>query len=106
VKQLWIILVLAACGGGTKSGGTTPVPTPAPVEPADGNCAKEIAIRCMAPGVDGCDTKRTTSHVCVPADEVAGPPCTQEIAKQCPEGQIDACLRTPAVATNHLCIMK
>ncbi|MBA3464317.1 MAG: hypothetical protein H0T46_30475 [Deltaproteobacteria bacterium] len=33
-----------------------------------------------------------------------GVPCTQEIALQCPEGQIDGCLKTPAEGTTHACV--
>ncbi len=33
-----------------------------------------------------------------------GPPCEQEIAMVCPEGQIDGCLRTPAVSARHVCV--
>jgi hypothetical protein len=35
-----------------------------------------------------------------------GTPCTQEIALQCPDGQIDACLKTPAEGDTHKCVAK
>src|SRR5262245_469251 len=110
VKHLLALILVAACSGGTKPSSTMP-PAPetgsglAPVAQTN-SCAEEIAMRCMAPGVDGCTKGLTTSHVCVPATETAGPPCSQEMAKHCPEGQEDACLRRPPVATNHLCVLK
>jgi len=114
VKLLSIVFVLAlaACGGSKQ-----PVSSPGPVsspDPAAGGggsgaatsgCAREIAIRC-ANGVDGCDSGRTTEHVCVPLDATAGPPCEQELALACPAGQIDACLRTPRAAALHICIFQ
>ena len=35
-----------------------------------------------------------------------GTPCEQEIALQCPEGQIDACLKTPREGDVHKCVAK
>ena len=35
-----------------------------------------------------------------------GQPCTQEVALQCPEGQIDACLKTPPEGVKHACVAK
>ncbi|MDX2093899.1 MAG: hypothetical protein SFX73_39055 [Kofleriaceae bacterium] len=35
-----------------------------------------------------------------------GTPCSQEIALECPEGQIDGCLKTPAEGTTHACVTK
>jgi hypothetical protein len=110
VKHLLALILVAACSGGTKSTPTTPMPPETgsgspPVAQTNG-CAKEIAIRCKAPGVDGCTKGLTTEHVCVPDTETAGPPCTQELAKQCPEGQEDACLHQPAVAATHICVLK
>ena len=35
-----------------------------------------------------------------------GQPCTQEIALQCADGQIDACLKTPAEGDTHKCVAK
>lgn len=110
MKHLLALLLVAACSGGTKS--SPPPATPPAGDPPVGQapppngCSKEIAIRCRAPGVDGCTNGLTTEHVCVAEGETAGPPCSQEIAKQCPEGQEDACLRQPAVAANHVCILK
>jgi hypothetical protein len=34
----------------------------------------------------------------------AGTPCEQEIALECPEGQIDACLKTPPEGDTHTCV--
>ena len=90
---------------------STPVASPDPAQgPAQSGggvpCSREIAIRCRAPGVDGCDGGKTTVHVCVAKDAKPGPPCAQEIALACPAGQIDACLRTPAVSANHICVLQ
>ncbi|HEY5949802.1 MAG TPA: hypothetical protein VIV40_30110 [Kofleriaceae bacterium] len=35
-----------------------------------------------------------------------GQPCTQEIALECPEGQIDGCLKQPAEGDTHKCVAK
>jgi len=35
-----------------------------------------------------------------------GQPCTQEIALQCADGQVDACLKTPAEGDTHKCVAK
>ena len=35
-----------------------------------------------------------------------GQPCAQEIALQCPDGQIDGCLKTPAEGDTHKCVAK
>ena len=35
-----------------------------------------------------------------------GTPCAQEIALQCPDGQIDGCLKTPAEGDTHKCVAK
>ena len=35
-----------------------------------------------------------------------GTPCAQEIAMACPEGQIDACLKTPPDGDTHRCVAK
>lgn len=42
-----------------------------------------------------------------PATEPAagdGVPCSQEIALECPEGQIDGCLKTPPEGETHACV--
>jgi hypothetical protein len=97
-------LGLLACGGGQQPAPSSPPSAgPAPGTPAAGGCAQEISIRC-ANGVDGCIGGKTTEHVCVPADATPGPPCEQEIARVCPDGQIDGCLQTPPVSKTHLCV--
>ena len=40
------------------------------------------------------------------AAKTAETPCAQEVALECPEGQIDGCLKTPAEGTNHACVAK
>ncbi len=61
--------------------------------------------------VDADESVSNTDNTETPAtSEAAGPPCEQEIALTCPEGQIDGCLKTdPAngatsVTTVHVCI--
>jgi hypothetical protein len=114
VVALVAALALCACGGGNKPDPRSSPPSPGPAgepspgpagAPATGGCAQEIALRC-ATGVDGCIGNKTTEHVCVPADARPGPPCEQEIAIVCPDGQEDACLQTPRPATNHICVFK
>ena len=103
-----LAITLAACGGRPV---TAPGPTPDPAagsgsgSPAAVGCAREIAIRC-ATGVDGCEGGKTTEHVCVPQDASPGPLCEQEILLQCPTGQIDGCVRTPRVASRHICVFQ
>jgi hypothetical protein len=33
-----------------------------------------------------------------------GTPCAQEVALECPDGQIDGCLKTPAEGDTHKCV--
>lgn len=33
-------------------------------------------------------------------------PCAQEVALECPEGQIDGCLKQPAEGDTHKCVAK
>jgi hypothetical protein len=40
-----------------------------------------------------------------PSGHVTDIPCSAEIALQCPEGQIDACIKSPTAAT-HACVAK
>jgi PBP1b-binding outer membrane lipoprotein LpoB len=35
-----------------------------------------------------------------------GQPCTQEVALECPDGQIDGCLKQPAEGDTHKCVAK
>lgn len=35
-----------------------------------------------------------------------GQPCTQEVALECPDGQIDGCLKQPAEGDTHTCVAK
>jgi hypothetical protein len=35
-----------------------------------------------------------------------GTPCAQEVALECPDGQIDGCLKTPAEGDTHKCVAK
>ena len=49
------------------------------------------------------DTTKTDDTTKTAGD---GQPCTQEIALECPEGQIDGCLKTPAEGDTHKCVAK
>jgi len=49
------------------------------------------------------DTTTTTDTTAKTGD---GTPCAQEIALQCPDGQIDGCLKTPAEGETHKCVAK
>jgi hypothetical protein len=55
-------------------------------------------------------TKDTTTDTTTQTDTTKtsadGQPCTQEIALECPEGQIDGCLKTPAEGDTHKCVAK
>jgi hypothetical protein len=33
-----------------------------------------------------------------------GQPCTQEVMLECPEGQIDACMKNPPEGETHTCV--
>lgn len=74
-------IAMAACGGGTKKAETTNTTT------TDPNTSTS--------NTDGTQTAAPTGD---------GTPCTQEIALECPEGQIDACLKTPAEGDTHKCV--
>lgn len=71
-----VSLSLVACGGTKADDTTTPSTPTSNTEPAAGSAA---------PTGDGV-------------------PCEQEIALECPEGQIDGCLKTPAEGTTHACV--
>ncbi|MGE0872005.1 MAG: hypothetical protein AB7P03_25830 [Kofleriaceae bacterium] len=105
------VAVTAACGA-SKAPATSTTSSasgdPAAVASAESPgvpCANDVQLQCTS-GVDGCTDNKTTVHVCIAADAVAGPACSQEIALECPDGQIDACLLSPAAGENHICVMK
>lgn len=50
------------------------------------------------------DTQTDTTDTTDTASQGDGQPCTQEIALQCPDGQIDACLKQPAEGDTHKCV--
>lgn len=78
----------------------------APAAPAvPVGCATAVTLTCGADEVDGCTGGQTAVHVCVAKAAKAGPPCAQEIAMTCPDGQIDACLHAPPLANHHLCVV-
>lgn len=72
--------------------------------PKNAKCELRIGLRCGEGKADGCVGSKTTLHVCVDDSEQPGPPCSQEIAKQCPAGQTDACLKSPPAADHHICV--
>ena len=102
-----VVTALAACGGkkapATSPGSGSDTAVASPDQGGGITCDKEIARVCEN-GVDGCASGKTLVHACIAADATDGPPCTQEIAKVCPTGQTDACLKTPAAATTHICV--
>lgn len=55
-------------------------------------------------------TKDTTTDNTTQTDATKtagdGTPCAQEIALECPEGQIDGCLKTPPEGDTHTCVAK
>ena len=71
-------LALAACGGKSNSETTTPA----------------------SPDTSTSNTDGTTGA----ASTGDGQPCSQEVALQCPEGQVDACLKTPPAGETHTCV--
>lgn len=75
------VLSIAACGGGKKADTTTKDTTTS-------NTGSDGDTGSAAP---------TTTD---------GQPCTQEIALECPEGQIDGCLKQPAEGDTHTCVAK
>ncbi len=53
-------------------------------------------------------TDNTTQGSGTDATQTAGDatPCTQEVALECPEGQIDGCLKQPQEGDTHKCVAK
>jgi hypothetical protein len=72
--------------------------------PHNADCRLRVGLRCGDGKVDGCGGGRTLIHICIPETEQPGPACSLEINKQCPTGQVDACLKSPPVANTHLCV--
>src|SRR5687768_1609948 len=77
------LFLIGACGGGSKKPETTTTTTDpnTPVSNTDPN-----------------------QPAATPTGD--GTPCEQEIALQCPEAQIDACLKTPREGNVHKCVAK
>lgn len=75
-------LAVAACGGGSKKETTTTTTT-------DPNTTTT--------NTEGSGSAAATGE---------GTPCAQEIALQCPDGQIDGCLKQPAEGETHACVAK
>ena len=71
------------CGGGTKKSDTT--------------TNKDTTT-------DTTKTDGTTTDATKAA--ATGQPCAQEVALECPEGQIDGCLKQPAEGDTHKCVAK
>ncbi len=74
--------------------GTKPAPTP---NTHDTPVANDGA----AP--DGANAKMPAGAT--PSGHATDIPCSAEIVLQCPEGQVDACMKTPSAAT-HACVAK
>lgn len=84
-KLLLIALFAAACGGGNKQPETTTTTQPAATDP-------------------NTPTSNTDPNQPAPTGTGEGTSCAQEIALQCPEGQIDACLKSPPEGDFHKCV--
>ena len=111
IKTLFLGSFLLACGGGQKASSpdiaqtSSGSPDIAQTSSPGVSCTQEIALECPN-GVDGCSTGKTSVHVCVSVTAQAGPSCSQEIALECPAGETDACLVSPPVAANHICVRR
>jgi hypothetical protein len=81
-KTILVVLFAVACGGKSKPETTSAPPTDpnAPVSNSDPSAAG--------------------------AGSGEGTGCEKEIAMVCPDGQIDACLKTPQEGTVHKCVVK
>lgn len=95
----------ASPGGAGNAAGSAEAPAMAAPPAGPVGCATPATLACEAGQHDGCTGGLTAVHVCVAADAKAGPPCAQELALKCPEGQVDACLRNPPLATSHVCVI-
>ncbi len=126
---LSLLIALAAACGGSDAPATTPSSTDEPgastaEEPSSSEepgtaeqpaaaparalgCDKEVALTCDKGFTDGCLSKLTVVHACVAdSEKKAGPPaCKMEIARQCPDGQVDACSTKPRQARTHVCVV-
>lgn len=80
--MLALAFAVAACGGKKGGGDTTPDTTKTP---------PDTSTTPAEPGATGTGD---------------GTPCTQEVALECPDGQIDACLKTPPEGETHKCVAK
>ena len=89
MKKLMFVcaLAMAACGGGNKKAETTTTDTTTTTDP-------------------NTSTSNTDPDAGSAATTGDGQPCTQEIALQCPDDQIDACLKSPPEGDTHTCVAK
>jgi hypothetical protein len=71
--------------------------------PAAGEPAPDTAVANPTNPSDGAAAKMPAGTT--PSGHVTDIPCSAEIALQCPEGQIDACIKSPTAAT-HACVAK
>jgi len=117
IKAAWLVVavgaaLVAACGSSPK---TTEAPQAEGADQSVSNqnaapkaggveCAAEVLLECGPGTVDGCTLGLTLVHACVPKDAMAGPPCEQELAKVCPEHQMDGCLMSPPTTATHVCV--
>ena len=63
--------------------------------------AAAFAIAVMA-----CAPSKPTAAAGDASAATSGTPCAQEIALECPAGEIDGCLTQPARSTVHECVQK
>jgi hypothetical protein len=66
---------------------------------------KKILFAALAAGclAFGCSKNTADSQTPGGGGDGDGVPCAQEIALECPEGQVDACLQDPEAAS-HVCV--
>ena len=73
-------------------------------------CAFAIGCGGGSKKPDTMNKDTTTTNTDTTTDTAAktgdGQPCTQEVALECPEGQIDGCLKQPAEGDTHKCVAK
>ena len=66
---------------------------------------KKIALAAIAASCLALGCSKGKNEVESPGDETtAGTPCEQEIALECPDGQMDGCLADPREVETHQCV--
>ena len=98
MKKLMLVcaLAMAACGGGTKKAETT-------TDTTTDTTNTTTDATTTDPNTSTSNTDPNAGSATPTGD---GQPCAQEIAMECPEGQIDACLKSPPEGDTHTCVAK